>query len=212
MSGMARIAVLTAVFGLVGVAGCGGSSPQGSGNEPVQEVAGVTTQRSTGSARTTVYFLTERGVAPFGARRTIQTTSPYAREALEALLRGPSDEERAQGVTTAIPTDTHVLSLAIRAPRPRGGSEAVVDLSGLTTVTEPMDRARVITQVARTLIGMSDINRVTLRSDGRPWGLVGMTGGVIDGPFDYGTLAGWHLGSSCPGTETIECDRFDALP
>jgi hypothetical protein len=59
---------------------------------------------------------------------------------------------------------------------------------------------------------MSDINRVTLRSDGRRWGLVGMTGGVIDGPFDYGTLAGWHLGSSCSGTETVECDRFDALP
>ncbi|MGH2988985.1 MAG: GerMN domain-containing protein [Gaiellaceae bacterium] len=209
---MARYAVLAALLGLVGLAGCGGSSPQGSGDEPVQEVAGVTTQPSTGSTRTTVYFLTERGVAPVGARRTIQTKSPYAREALEALLRGPSDEERGQGVTTAIPTDTDVLSLTIQAPRPRGGSEAVVDLSGLTTVTDPIDKARVITQVARTLIGMSDIDRVTLRSDGGPWGLVGMTGDVIDGPFDYGTLAGWHLGSSCPGTETVECDRFDALP
>jgi spore germination protein GerM len=209
MSAMARIAVLAAVIGLVG---CGGSSPQGSGNEPVQEVGEVTSQPSTGSTRTTVYFLTERGIAPFGARRTIQTRSPYAREALEALLRGPSEEERAQGVTTAIPVDSDVLSLAIRAPQPRGGSEAVVDLSALSNVTDPIERARIITQVARTLIGMSDINRVTLRADGRPWGLVGMTGGVIDGPFDYGTLAGWHLGSSCPGTETVECDRFDALP
>lgn len=209
---MARFAVLAALFGVVGLVGCGGSSPERPADSPANDVAGITTQPSRGVVGTTVYFLTERGVAPLGVRRTIQTKSPYAREALEALLLGPSDEERAAGVTTAIPTVTRLRSISVRAPRPRSGSEAVLDLSGLTTVTDPIDRARVITQVARTLIGMSDIDRVTLRSDGRPWGLVAMTGEVIEGPFDYGTLAGWHLGSSCPGTETVECDRFDALP
>jgi hypothetical protein len=37
--------------------------------------------------------------------------------------------------------------------------------------------------------------------------------GVIDGgPFDYDTLRGFHLGAACPRTETVVCDRFDALP
>lgn len=88
----------------------------------------------------------------------------------------------------------------------------MIDLSGLTSVTDPIERARAITQVARTLIGLSDTDRVTLRSAGRPWGLVTMTGEVIDGPFNYSTLAGWHIGSSCPEAETVECDHFDALP
>lgn len=91
---------------MIGLVGCGGSSPQTAADAPGNEAAAVTTQPSTGVTRTTVYFLTERGRAPLGVRRTIQTKSPYAREALKALLRGPSGQERAEGVTTAIPTVT----------------------------------------------------------------------------------------------------------
>jgi hypothetical protein len=53
---------------------------------------------------------------------------------------------------------------------------------------------------------------VWLRSEGKPWGLWLMNGGVRDGPFDYSTLLGFHLGAACPGTEIVECDHFDALP
>ena len=38
--------------------------------------------------RTTVYFLSDDGVAPIGVRRTINRGSPYAREALEVFSMG----------------------------------------------------------------------------------------------------------------------------
>jgi spore germination protein GerM len=210
---MAPVAVVAGLLALLGLTGCGSSSPKESVERPVKEgSAAIATQPSIGVLRTTVYFLTERGVAPVGVRRTIETRSPYAREALRALLRGPSEEERAKGVTTAIPAGTRLLSFSVRAARPHGGSEAIIDLSGLASVAHPIAQARVITQVARTLIGMSDIDRVTFRSDGRPYGPVTRSGRVFDGPFDYDALAGWQLGSSCAGSETSECDHFDALP
>lgn len=54
--------------------------------------------------------------------------------------------------------------------------------------------------------------RVWLLEDGEPWGMYLLDGGVQNGPFDYDTLLGFHLGAACPGTETVECDHFDALP
>jgi hypothetical protein len=71
--------------------------------------------------------------------------------------------------------------------------------------------ARIITQVARTLIGLSDIERVTFRSEGRPWGLPLMDGGVEDGPFDYRSID-FDIGRACARTETVVCDRFVGLP
>jgi hypothetical protein len=56
------------------------------------------------------------------------------------------------------------------------------------------------------------VARVWLLEDGEPWGTYLMQGGVDNGPFDYDTLSGFHLGAACPGTETVECDHFDALP
>lgn len=164
--------------------------------------------------RTTLYFLTERGAAPIGVRRTIVKDVPPAqgaklRGALKALLAGPSPEEQADGITSAIPEGAELVSLTYRG---YGGTGAVVDLSSLSSVGESLDRARVITQVVRTLVASGYIQRVWLRSDGRPWGMHTMDGGVHDGPFDYDTLRGFWLGAACPGTETVECDSFRALP
>jgi spore germination protein GerM len=164
--------------------------------------------------RTTLYFLTEGGEAPIGVRRTIVKDTPPAqgattRGALKALLAGPSPDEEAAGITSAIPEGAELVSLTYRR---YGGTGAVVDISGLAAVGESLDRARVITQVVRTLIWSGDTKRVWLRSDGQPWGMHTMEGGVHNGPFDYDTLQGFWLGAACPGTETVECDRFRALP
>jgi spore germination protein GerM len=166
------------------------------------------------TARTTIYFLTDSGAAPIGVRRTIVKDTPPAQGAtlrgeLKALLDGPSPDEEAAGITTAIPEDAELLSLTFRG---YGGTGAAVDISGLSAVGEPLDRARVITQVVRTLIASGDTERVWLRSDGQPWGMHAMDGGVHDGPFDYDSLHGFWLGAACPGTETVECDSFRALP
>jgi hypothetical protein len=80
-------------------------------------------------------------------------------------------------------------------------------------VGDGIDRARVITQIVRTLVGISysSVERVWLRENGEPWGMYLMDGGVHGGAYDYSNIS-FHVGASCPGTETVVCDRFDALP
>jgi spore germination protein GerM len=166
--------------------------------------------------RATLYFLAEDGSISLGVRRDVLQRVPppwgsTAGGALEALLAGPTGEEAAAGYTTAIPPGTRLLSLGSRG---KGGTGAIVNLSGLDGVEDALDRARIITQIVRTLVGISygSVERVWLLEDGEPWGMYLMEGGVDNGPYDYDSIRGFHLGASCPGTETVECDRFDALP
>jgi spore germination protein GerM len=158
--------------------------------------------------------LADDGAAPIGVRRTIRTRSPYAREALNALLAGPTPDEQAHEITTAIPRGTRLLSLSYK----RNGADEIVNLTGLPSqgTLDVMEKARIITQIARTLIGVSGIERIWLRNDGRAWGLgtinEGIYAGVYSGPWGYDQLVGFDIGAACPGTETVECDHFDALP
>ncbi len=193
-----------AVLVIIGVAtGCGGAL-----EAPVEGASPT--------KRVTLYYLGEDGSVSLGVRRDIVPRRPppwgsTAGGALEALLRGPTMDEAAAGLTSVIPPGTTLISLHSRGD---GGTGAVADLAGLDTVNDPLDRARVITQVVRTLVGISygSVERVWLLEDGEPWGMYLMEGGVDNGPFDYETLSGFHLGAACPGTETFECDHFDALP
>lgn len=168
---------------------------------------------------TTLYFLTPDGAAPIGVRRTLPRQSPQARQALEALLAGPTP---AEGVLTVIPADVRLRSLVLE-PR-RRGSDALVDLTGLPPAAGvPPGRrpsvllhVRVLTQIARTLIGLSDIARVRVRVDGRPWDLPGMDGRLRDRPTDYERLRGWTricAGQRTPGERAAGLSRcFAALP
>jgi spore germination protein GerM len=170
----------------------------------------------TKTVRTTLYFLVDDGAMPLGVRREVVERTPppwgsVAGGALEALLAGPTAEEASAGLTTAIPTGTKLISLRSRG---YGGTGAVIDLSGLDGVHDALGRARIITQIVRTLVGISSssVERVWLLEDGQPWGMYLMNGGIGNGPFDYDTLIAFHLGTACPGTETVVCDHFDALP
>jgi spore germination protein GerM len=162
-----------------------------------------------GTTRTTIYFLTDAGTAPIGVRRTIRAKSPYAREALTALLAGPTAEEAENGITTVIPEGTRLLSMTYE----RHGADETVDLLGLPLAgADVLRQHRIITQITRTLIGVSGIERVWLLNEGRPWGLSLRNGTIDNGPFDYRDLVGWDVGRGCPGTETVTCDRFTAVP
>jgi spore germination protein GerM len=162
-----------------------------------------------GTTRTTVYFLTDEGAAPIGVRRTIWTNSPYSREALKALLAGPTPDEQTNGITTAIPEGTRVLSMTYQ----RHGADETVNLAGLPQQnTDVTQQARIISQIARTLIGVSGIERIWLETNGQPWGLQGMDGSIHAGPWGYDQLVGLDLGAACLGTETVVCDHFVALP
>jgi Sporulation and spore germination len=168
------------------------------------------------SFRTTLYFLAEDGTVPLGVRRDVVERTPpawgsAAGGALEGLLAGPTSKEASAGLATAIPIGTTLVSLRSRN---EGGTGAIVNLSGLDRVDDSLDRARIITQIVRTLMGISygSVDRVWLFDNREPWGMYLMDGSVDNGPFDYSTLRGFHLGAACPGTETVECDHFDALP
>jgi Sporulation and spore germination len=101
-------------------------------------------------------------------------------------LAGPTPEEQEQGITTAIPEGTRLLSMTYK----RHGADETVNLTGLPPrdTTDFMRTARLITQIARTLIGVSGIERIWLEADGEPWGLTLRDGSVSAGHFDYGAL------------------------
>lgn len=171
---------------------------------------------------TTLYFLTAEGSAPIGVRRTLAKPSPQARLALEALLAGPTPAERQRGLVSAIPREARLISLALQTRRP--GTDAFVDLTGLPPVAgasparrpSVLMRIRVITQIARTLIGLSDVARVWVRVNGRPWDLPSMDGRLDDRASDYNRLRGWSRicsGQRTPSERAGNLSRcFAALP
>jgi hypothetical protein len=76
-------------------------------------------------------------------------------------------------------------------------------------------RVRVITQIARTLIGLSGISRVEIRVEGKPWDLWTIEGQIIRTKTDYDRLRGWTR--ICGGRNSEERNLglsrcFSALP
>jgi spore germination protein GerM len=166
---MARL--LVAALAVLALAGAAGPSNGSSGRD----------------FRVTLYFLTDGGSAPLGVRRTVVRTgtTPLAQLALEALIAGPTASARQDGLTTAIRSSVRIRSLHISLRR-QDGQTAVVDLSGLPRTAD----VRIGTQIARTLIGVSDITRVRIRADGKPWGFPSMRGGTIVRTWNYSFLLG----------------------
>ena len=106
-----------------------------------------------------------------------------ARGALEALLAGPSDEERDAGLTTEIPDGTELLDLAV------ADGTATVDLSGAFDDGggSASMQARVA-QVVATLTQFPSIERVAFRLDGEPVTAIGGEGVAVDPPLGRGDI------------------------
>lgn len=173
---VAVVAFVGALLPLV-ASGCGVGAEQ--------SADAATTARPT-TFETTLYFLTSDQSAPIGVRRSLKRTSPFAIQAMRALLAGRTKVEKKQGLRTALPDRARLVSLRIVRNR-----LAVVNLTGLPANGSPVDRVRVITQIARSLIGLSGIQQVRLRSDGKPWGLWLMSGGTADIAYGYRELFGF---------------------
>jgi hypothetical protein len=146
---------------------------------------------------TTLFFLTADRTEPVAVRRA---ETRFAGEALQELIAGPTEEERSRGITTAFPADVKLRSLRME------GGNAFIDFSGLPDTTSPVERFRIITQLTKSLTGVSGIERIWLRDDGRPWGLWLMRGGIKDGPYTVGECT--EVGTAKPGTETVIADSF----
>ena len=171
------VVVLVAALTSLVASGCGVGAEQS---------AGAATAARPTTFETTLYFLTSDQSAPIGVRRSLERTSPFAIQAMRALLAGRTQAEKERGLRSAIPDGTRLVALRIV---PNG--LAVVNLTGLPANGSPVDRVRVITQIARSLIGLSGIQQVRLRNDGKPWGLWLMSGGTADTAYGYRELLGF---------------------
>ena len=144
-----------------------------------------------------MYFLTDGQTAALAVRRTIvrRGFAPLARIALQQLLAGPNARDRRQGLSTAIPAGTRIRSFLI--VQGAHGSTATVDLAGLPPLASVsgVTIARIGTQIARTVIGLSNVAHVRIESNGRPWNFWLMSGSVSTRAWDYQLLVGLWVGN-----------------
>ena len=177
---MRRLALL-AVLALL--AGCGGDSDDDTaspgGSTPTGTAPAPTTatdpEPEPAQSRVAVYFIRGEKLG-VGARQA--EGEAVARAAVEALLAGPSDEERDAGLTTEIPDGTELLDLAV------ADGTATVDLSGAFDDGggSASMQARVA-QVVATLTQFPSIERVAFRLDGEPVTAIGGEGVAVDPPL-----------------------------
>jgi hypothetical protein len=123
-----------------------------------------------------VYHLRDGKVAPVG--RTVEATSAVARASLASLLDGPTTEERAAGLSSAIPSGTTLLDLSLVE------GLATVDLSGeFDDGGGSASMLGRVAQVVATLTRLPTIERVAFRLDGRAVETIGGEGVIVDPPL-----------------------------
>ena len=125
------------------------------------------------------YLLRDGFVGPVG--RTAASPDRVARDAVEGLLTGPTDEEAGWGLTTAIPDGTALVDLAI------ADGVATVDLSAeFATAGDPTSVEQRVAQVVFTLTRFDSVDAVTFRIDGAP--VDAIAGLALDPPVDRADL------------------------
>lgn len=123
-----------------------------------------------------VYLLRDGKIAP--VRRTVPTTPRLARAALQTLFAGPTADELADGLVTAVPPATQLRDVTIT------DRVATVDLSG--AFAEGGGSASMlgrVAQVVATLTRFPSVQRVAFRLDGTPVQSIGGEGVVVDPPL-----------------------------
>jgi len=153
-------------------AGCDSGS---SGDTATEATPTTATETRPVTSSVAVYLLRDGKVSP--VRRTIESTPAVARAALTELLKGPTADERADGLSSAIPSETALRDISL------SGGVATVDLDG--TFDDGGGSASMLGRVAQivaTLTRFPTIERVAFRIDGAPVEAVGGEGVVVDPP------------------------------
>jgi len=176
-------AVVLALGALL-AAGCSGGGEQATLTEtPSTSTNDTTTAASAETTAVAVYFLRNEKVSP--VRRTVPATPAVARAALTALLEGPTDEEAADGLVSAIPAGTTLRDVALE------GHTATVDLDGrFEDGGGSASMLGRVAQVVATLTRFPTIERVAFRIDGRPVEAIGGEGVVVDPPIGRAAIEG----------------------
>ncbi|MHB8895979.1 MAG: GerMN domain-containing protein [Candidatus Geothermincolia bacterium] len=160
---MRKLLSVTAVAALVVVAlvaaGCGES---GGAPTTTPATSPTTTPSTTPSGTTVSVFFTRGDVV---TQVTRQAANPSAQAALNDLLQGPNEAEKAQGYATAIPSGTKLQSYTV------SGSQATVDFSremlnygGGSALVQA-----IISQVDNTILNNDkSVRTVAITVDGQP--------------------------------------------
>jgi hypothetical protein len=113
----------------------------------------------------------------FVTRRTEPFDPGVARQALTALLAGPTEAERAAGVTTAIPAGTRLLDVFL------ADGVLTVDLSAeFEAPGGSLEERMRLAQVVHTATQFRTVEGVLFEVEGRPVEAFGSHGVVLDGP------------------------------
>jgi hypothetical protein len=177
--------VVGVVVVAVVLAGCGSEKAVSLGKPSTRT---TTAREQTGSVPTLVslevWFPRDNGLVE--VRRTHQPTELVATAAINALLAGPTPEERVRGLGTAVPPGTKLLGIAIH------DGVATVDLtseyqSGAGSRSMQMRLA----QVVYTLTQFPTVQKVRFRLDGSPVNVFSSEGITLSHPVgrtDYADL------------------------
>ena len=119
--------------------------------------------------------------------RDTGTGSPTERlgELLSGLAAGPTEEEQARGLSTALPQG---LELAVTGI---DGATATIDLSGAATLPSGAESRRAVAQIVLTATSLAGVQAVLLTSDGEPVEAPLPSGELTDLPLfpaDYGVF------------------------
>lgn len=179
------LAVLGASCGLA-VAGCG--SDRAVSPAPAPRAGSSSDSEVTGTAPSSVsfevWFAQGEHLAP--VPRTHETTPRVATAAVEALLAGPTQAERASGLTSAVPAGTKLLGISIK------NGVATVDLtSRYQSGGGSLSMKARLAQVVYTLTQFPTVRAVLFHLDGKPVDVFSGEGIVLDHPVgrkDYEDL------------------------
>jgi hypothetical protein len=167
--------------------GSAAPSPDSAAPAPTAAPGSGTSQAATPGAERVVpiaaYFVRDEAVAP-AARAA--TSPAVASAAVRALLDGPTADERAAGLTSAVPPGTRLRSLRIEA------GVAVVDLTGTFASGGGSASMQLrLAQLVTTLTQFPTVSSVRLWLDGEVATTLGGEGVLVDRELDRSDVEAW---------------------
>lgn len=182
-----RLILLLATALALLAAGCGAEHAVSLG--PVANTTDTTTFVTTGTevqtTGWTIWLVHNDGLVPI-LRTTTEVSLTPARSSIDALLAGPTAQERAAGLSSAIPKGTKLLGIALH------DGVATIDLtSEYATGGGALSMQDRLGQIVYTLTEFPTIKKVLFHLDGAPVHVFSTEGIVLDhavGRSDYVNL------------------------
>lgn len=126
-----------------------------------------------GSVSVSVYLI--RGADLVAVPRAVNTVTVDA--AVQALIAGPSSEEAAGGLHSAVGPSTRVRKAVVE------GGVARIDLSSPFAQARSEDQVVAVAQFVYTVTGLANVDAVSITVDGEPIEVPTPDGGLKSGPL-----------------------------